>query len=174
MGDSWQQGVTSEHDGVDRSNVQVALVGPASSSQRQAQDPENTVMFDLLEHNNMQAYYAPASSQAGQEQAVRDAVARKVSVVVVENMSPGPWTATLEQARKAGVALTLLGPGYRPQQQTLYAAELVLDQQAPDAQPLGRVLQTIVDDRAHARTIRVNLSDDMAQHKWPDQMEEKL
>ncbi|BDR54814.1 hypothetical protein KIMH_09250 [Bombiscardovia apis] len=134
----------------------------------------NRQICSLLEHNGMKAYYADANDLRSQEQAVKDAVARKVHAILIEGMALGDWNVTLNKARKAGVAVVLLGEGYQPQDTKLFAAQFTIDRDDPTAVPLGRALQTIIDDREHVRSQMVSLQDDMSQHEPQDQLEEQL
>lgn len=174
VGDSWKSGITAEHDGTDRTNIKVAIVAAANKHDRDGIQDTNTRMFDLLEHNGFTAYFADAEDAFGQEQAVADAVGRKVSFILVEHMGEANWSKSLRSARRAGIPVVLLGEGYRPQDSTLFAAQLYLDEQSSHSQPLGKAIQTIVDNREHPRRMLVNLEDDMTQHEPPDQIEEKL
>lgn len=173
VGDTWQQGVTVDHDGVDRSNVRATIVSPSDKATREALQNTNSRMFELLKRNRFTAYYADAGDIAGQKQAVKDAVARNVSLILIENMGEADWTDILNDARNAGIVVALLGEGYQPKDDRLYAAQLYLDEQSPQAQPLGQALQILIDDRAHPRRMMVNLTDDMNLYQQPDEMEQK-
>ncbi|RBP99574.1 type 1 periplasmic-binding domain-containing protein [Bifidobacterium xylocopae] len=175
VGDSWQEGLTAEHDGPDRSAVTVAIVGPAHTEHTDGGGgwaDLNRRIFDLLERNGMEAYFTSASDADGQRHAVREAVARRTTVIAVEEPAVCDWSGVLGRARRAGLPVVLIGGGYRPSDQTLYAASLRVDDGARDAVPLGRALQTIADDRRHPRLIRVNLQDDLTQRRPPDRIEE--
>ncbi|AKV55345.1 hypothetical protein BACT_0855 [Bifidobacterium actinocoloniiforme DSM 22766] len=173
VGDSWRQGVSAEHDGPDRSAVLVAVIGPANAERDSRWQDLSRRLFQSLERAGMHAYYAPAWDQAGQEQGVRDAVARRVSLIAVERPGAGDWSRSLILARNKGVPVVVLDGGQEPGDTTLYAARVDIDEGSPSARPLPSVLQTIADDRQHARRLVANLNDEPTQRTSPDQMEAK-
>lgn len=96
---------------------------------------------------------------AARIQAVRDAVARNVGVIIVSGVDAskdeGQWRVALRLARDAGIPVVLLNPVEVPDDEELYAAVFTVNDRMMDAQPVGEALGKVLDDEPHDKDILV-------------------
>ena len=163
VGDSWHEG-TVPHDGVDRSDTLVALIG---CSQKGDEDPDaglDSRILASLKAERMKGYFSSAQSTSDQQDGVQDAVNRGVSLILIRRPGAGDWTPALKAARKAGIPVVEFAQSakaWTPDPGRLYYAATVhpVDPAGnPDAPLLADALQTIVDDGPHTRIMAVRLS----------------
>ena len=160
VGDSWHEGIVP-HEGVARSDIVVALIGPNNSDT--ALDSQ---ILASLQAERMRGYFSSAQSTSDQQNAVQDAVNREASLILIRQPGPGDWTPALKAARKAGIPVVEFAQSakaWTPDPGRLYYAATVhpVDPAGnPHAPLLADALQTIVDDGPHARIMAVRLSAD--------------
>lgn len=162
VGDTWQPS-TVAHDGVDRSNVLVSLIGRPSSSPGAATKDVDSRILASLKSQRMDGYYWQAASAQDQQAGVEDAVNRGVKLILLDAPVQGDWTPSLSKARKAGIPVAVIperGATWEGGPDGIYyAATLSLEAGTGRGKPvlLADALQNIIDDGPHARTLRVTL-----------------
>lgn len=162
VGDTWQPS-TVDHDGVDRSNVLVSLIGRPSSSSGTAPKDVDSRILASLKGQRMDGYYWQAASARDQQAGVEDAVNRGVKLILLDAPAEGDWIPSLSQARKAGIPVAVIperGATWEGGPDGIYyAATLSLEAGTDRGKPvlLADALQNIIDDGPHARTLRVTL-----------------
>lgn len=162
VGDTWHPS-TVDHDGVDRSDIMVALVGSPSKPSDEGTNEEDSRILASLKHQRMDGYYSQAASFGDQQAGVEDAVNREVDLILVHAPARGDWTPSLAKARKAGIPVAVItkrGATWEDGPDGIYyAATLSMDTGTGKGTPvlLADALQNIIDDGPHARTIRVTL-----------------
>lgn len=92
-------------------------------------------------------------------QAVRDAVGRNVSLIVIgePDMSRQPerWRDMLRLARDAGIPVVLLDPVSQPDDDELFAASFRVNDRMMDAVPVGEAVRRVIEDEPHGRDVIV-------------------
>lgn len=162
VGDTWQPS-TVAHDGVDRSNVLVSLIGRPSPSPGAATKDVDSRILASLKSQRMDGYYWQAASAQDQQAGVEDAVNRGVKLILLDAPVQGDWTPSLSKARKAGIPVAVIperGATWEGGPDGIYyAATLSLETGTGRGKPvlLADALQNIIDDGPHARTLRVTL-----------------
>lgn len=162
VGDTWQPS-TVAHDGVDRSNVLVSLIGRPSPSPGAATKDVDSRILASLKSQRMDGYYWQAASAQDQQAGVEDAVNRGVKLILLDAPVQGDWTPSLSKARKAGIPVAVIperGATWEGGPDGIYyAATLSLEAGTGRGKPvlLADALQNIIDDGPHARTLRVTL-----------------
>ena len=162
VGDTWHPS-TVGHDGVDRSDIMVALVGSPSKPTDAGTNEEDGRILASLKAQRMDGYYSQAESLADQQAGVEDAVNREVDLILVHAPARGDWAPSLAKARKAGIPVAVIpekGAAWEDGPDGIYyAATLCLDADTEKGAPvlLADALQNIIDDGPHTRTIRVTL-----------------
>ncbi|WP_276827811.1 hypothetical protein [Bifidobacterium coryneforme] len=162
VGDTWHPS-TVDHDGVDRSDILVALVGSPSKPSDEGANEEDSRILASLKQQRMDGYYSQAESLADQQAGVEDAVNREVDLILVHAPARGDWAPSLAKARKAGIPVAVIpksGATWEDGPDGIYyAATLSLDADTGKGTPvlLADALQNIIDDGPHARAIRVTL-----------------
>lgn len=92
-------------------------------------------------------------------QAVLDAVARRVNLIMISDFadrtSTGEWDRTLGTARGSGIPVVLLNPEGEPQDPLLYAAVFRINDRMVDAVPLATAADMVIRDEPHDREMMV-------------------
>ncbi|OZG55579.1 sugar ABC transporter substrate-binding protein [Bifidobacterium tissieri] len=159
VGDTQETEAAIAHDGIDRADATVGVVGSA--------DPDNANLdsriVEAIGNDRMPALYAAGNTDAGsQQRAVSDFLDRNVKAIVLHADQSTGWEEALTKARKAGIPVVLLASSIEPDDQTLYAARLVVV--SHDAQTggvnyaIGDALMRVIDDKPHTKTMNVLLT----------------
>ena len=165
VGDSWNDG-TVPHDGVDRSDILVALIGCPQTGDKDPDAGLDGRILASLEAERMKGYFSSVQSTSDQQDGVQDAVNRGASLILIHQPGAGDWSSALKAARKAGIPVVEFAQSakaWTPDPGRLYYAATVhpVDSAGhPHAPLLADALQTIVDDGPHARIMAVRLSAD--------------
>ncbi len=165
VGDSWHEG-TVPHDGVDRSDTLVALIGCPKKGDKDPDAGLDSRILSSLQAERMKGYFSSAQSTSDQQDGVQDAINRGASLILIRQPGAGDWTPALKAARKAGIPVVEFaqsGKAWTPDPGRLYYAATVhpVDPAGnPHAPLLADALQTIVDDGPHARIMAVRFSAD--------------
>lgn len=164
VGDTQSLGNTVEHDGIDRNDIRLALVGASA-----ADDQGGARLLAALDEENIHTVYASAQEvRNGQALAIQGAVDSRVSAIVlvgdgVSGKDDSALSQSLEQARRAGIPVVLVGDAAITLNGELYAAQLLPSGSrgcpAANAQEdsVAQVLSMVIDDRPHEKRICVNL-----------------
>lgn len=164
MGDTQSLGNTVEHDGIDRNDIRLALVGASA-----ADDQGGARLLAALDEENIHTVYGSAQEvRNGQALAIQGAVDSRVSAIVlvgdgVSGKDDSALSQSLEQARRAGIPVVLVGDAAITLNGELYAAQLLPSGSrgcpAANAQEdsVAQVLSMVIDDRPHEKRICVNL-----------------
>lgn len=91
-------------------------------------------------------------------QAVLDAVARRVNLIMISDFTEGEegaWSQTLGKARESGIPVVLLNPEGEPHDPLLYAAVFRINDRMMDAVPLAKAADTVIRDEPHDREMMV-------------------
>lgn len=163
VGDTERAGTAIDHDSVDQGDIMIGVVGSSDSS------ADRTLMATLA-NERLNAFYAAADGTgAGPEQCARSAandmdgmIDRAVKIIVINRLTitattRGIWRRALLRARDAGIPVALVDARQRPDDARLYAVALTTDAAAPHAVRLGTILQQVINDRPHARSVSVSL-----------------
>ncbi|PLS27983.1 sugar ABC transporter periplasmic protein [Bifidobacterium anseris] len=99
------------------------------------------------------------AATAARIQAVRDAVGRNMSLIVIGEADMAhqadQWRDALQSARDAGIPVVLLDPVSTPDDDTLFAASLKVNDRMMDATPVGEAIRQVIEDEPHERDIIV-------------------
>ena len=156
VGDTQDAAPETAHSATERNELVVALIGSKTAV-------ADDLVLDALERADLDAVYVSvrdeADAGAAARQGVRDMAERLVSVIVVSDADvtddADGWDDALREARAAGVPVALLNPVHAPDDDTLYAVSLVLNDRAADAVALDDALVAVADDEPHDREIVV-------------------
>lgn len=136
------------HDGKDRSDVTVGVVGTVDQS-RNAIVP---ALLSAIDDARLHAVYAASNGDAGgQQRIVDDYVERNVDVVVLFVDRSTGWDDALGRARDAGVPVVLADGSIEPDDTSLYSASLKLVEDDAGDGDIGGILMDVVDGRPHDR-----------------------
>ncbi|KAA8816729.1 sugar ABC transporter substrate-binding protein [Bifidobacterium rousetti] len=144
------------HVGIQRNEARIALIGSPTAA---ADKP----VLDAMGDTDIQTIYVSSKKSkdpdAARRQGVEDMVDRVVNLIVVSDLDVSAdasgWDAALGSAREAGIPVALLNPVHAPDDATLYAATLVLNDRAADATKIDDAMMTILNDEPHEREIVV-------------------
>ncbi|MDY4677672.1 hypothetical protein FYJ32_05555 [Bifidobacterium tsurumiense] len=158
------------HDGIDRSDMLVGLIGGKND------DAADANILKSCQTSQLKAVYVSTSDVVSYAQAAQqgmiDLAARPVSVVAVNHLdlqgqtaSTQDWRDAFEQVRQAGIPVVLIDPIDVPQDDTLYAAVFVTDDQSEgnaadhdsDSTSLGDALMLVANDNPHDVRMTVRL-----------------
>ncbi|WP_163199324.1 MULTISPECIES: substrate-binding domain-containing protein [Bifidobacterium] len=159
VGDTHETSEAIAHDGVDRNDVGVGVVGSA----RPANADRDSDMVHALRQEGMQPMYAAANGDAdSQQKGVEGFVRRNVKIIVISVDDPNGWDDALGKARQAGIPVVLMESSISPDDRTLYAARFHIVEQGTTpkggADGIGDALMDIIDDKPHARDMNVMLT----------------
>ncbi|PJM72603.1 hypothetical protein CS006_08485 [Bifidobacterium primatium] len=159
VGDTHETPEAIAHDGVDRNDVGVGVVGSA----KPVNADRDSDMVRALRQEGMQPMYAAANGDAGsQQKGVEGFVRRNVKIIVLCADSPTGWDEALGKARRAGIPVVLMESSIRPDNRTLYAARFHVVEQGTTpkggADGIGDALMDIIDDKPHAKDMNVMLT----------------
>lgn len=157
VGDTQTVNTTQDHDGVDRSDIRMVVVGTSSASSNNDRE-----LLKQLYNSNIQAVYsASAHVHDGVAIGVRSAVESRASIIMLllankKIVSYPSLESALRQARMAGVPVVIMAESDISIDKTLYAARFAsgesqqcLSSQA-QTQPLDQALISVIDDKPHA------------------------
>ena len=144
VGDT-QQEQAPAHDNVPGARTTIALIGSPHASNA-----------DTLAVNTATAGLGDPGATA--RQAVLDAVARRVNLIMISDFTDGEegaWSQTLGKARESGIPVVLLNPEGEPHDPLLYAAVFRINDRMMDAVPLAKAADTVIRDEPHDREMMV-------------------
>ena len=177
-----------DHDSVDVADTMVGVVAGGDASHDLSVDRAVLdVLTDSGLQAVYAPAPASGDASAAARNGVRDFVSGGVNVIVVTGMDAennegnttgdrdvaGSWEDALSAAREAGIPVVLMDPRKPVDDPTLYAAICIStasdgtgdtgsgdtgSADTAESVPLETALLSIVNDRAHSRTIRVSLS----------------
>ena len=156
------------HDGVDFSDMQVAII--AHSSEHQDTDRRSAFIESAVNIQGMKAIVMQSHGDAGgQQRLVQDAITRGLSAIILAYDSAQGWDDTLAKARAAGIPVILHEEYAQKGEEIdqyiankLYAARIVWQeshQSTTADQAKTQLAQTIVDvinNEPHARTLTLD------------------
>lgn len=156
------------HDGVDFSDMQVAII--AHSSEHQDADRRSAFIESAVNTQGMKGIVMQSHGDTGgQQRLVQDAIDRGVSVIILGYDSAQGWSNTLSQARAAGIPVILHEEHTDTSEyihqyiaNKLYAATIVWresHQSTTSDQAKTQLAQTIADvinDEPHSRTLTLD------------------
>lgn len=159
VGDTQETAAAIAHDGVDRADATVGVVGSTDA----AKTSLDSQVVEAIGNDRMPALYAAGNTDAGsQQKAVRDFLDRNVKAIILHADQSTGWEETLTAARKAGIPVILLASAIEPDDQALYAARFVVvprDTQTGGVNyGIGDALMRVIDDEPHAKTMNVLLT----------------
>ncbi|MCH9276380.1 sugar ABC transporter substrate-binding protein [Bifidobacterium amazonense] len=164
VGDTQDTMPAVAHNEEPRVDVLVGVIGSAHADTASSSDAADTRVIDALDRAGVKAVYvsvADAQRPVGAaRQGISDMIDRRAYVIVVAGVDAGgtdadDWSAALGLARGAGIPIALLDPIAAPDDDTLFAASLHVDDDAANAVSLAKTLADIVNDRPHGRDIVV-------------------
>ena len=156
VGDTQEHDPDVAHVGAVTSEILVGLVG--------MQDADaDRMALDAYDAAGLDAVYVSTDGVDDPGDAARrgivDLVERRTTIIVISGIDTAAdaasWDDALGKARAAGIPVALLNPVAPPDDDTLYAANLVVNDRAMDATPLADATRTIIDDEPHERDIMV-------------------
>lgn len=149
------------HDNIQGARILVGIVGTSSNT------ATDRALLAELDGTTIAGIYmgdgegSAPDAQASRIRAVDDLVRRRVHSIAIsgftaDDAADPAWTTALEHARQAGIAVVFVDAQTLPADPDLYAASLSTahDSQAPS---FASVMETIVRDEPHDRTIRVRI-----------------
>ncbi|RSX55747.1 sugar ABC transporter substrate-binding protein [Bifidobacterium dolichotidis] len=161
VGDTQSVNATPTHDALQGgTTVTVGLIGnPNGGADEQ--------VLSACERDGIDATYISTEHKTGDEltqaqvAGIDDVIHRHMHIAMISGLeltdnNREALTAALQHAREAGVAVVLLNPVNEPEDETLYAAALRVNDRMMDAQPLHQVLTEIAADDAHDKDITVS------------------
>lgn len=156
VGDTQTKQPEVAHVGIQRNEARIALIGSPTAA---ADKP----VLDAMGDTDIQTIYVSSKKSkdpdAARRQGVEDMVDRVVNLIVVSDLDVSAdasgWDAALGSAREAGIPVALLNPVRAPDDATLYAATLVLNDRAADATTIDDAMMTVLNDEPHEREIVV-------------------
>ncbi|MCI1663487.1 hypothetical protein [Bifidobacterium crudilactis] len=156
VGDTQTRLTSQEHDGTDRADIRVLIIGADSAGSNQGSE-----LISELNASHITAVYSSAQKvHDGVALAVRDAVEARPSVIVMyagqRRIGSDPsLDKALRQARMAGVPVAIFSEGPIGVDKTLYAARLAPAAsedclgRATDVESVASAVQQLVDDVPH-------------------------
>lgn len=159
VGDTQDSEPEVAHIGKIKMDMLIGLIGSTQSSDI---DTLALSAFDTAKVNAVYSSTVNASDpDEAARQAVNDMIDRRATIIVlneadVNGKAATAWNQVLRRARDAGIPVTMLNPISVPDDDTLFAATLTINDRATDAQPIALVLANIMDDKPHGREITVS------------------
>lgn len=159
VGDTQDSDPEVAHIGTIKQDMLIGLIGSANGV-----DVERLAL-DAFDASGVDAAYSSVEGaddpDAAARQGVSDMIDRRATVIVIDmidvnDANAGQWDVVLRQARGTGIPVALLDPVNPPDDDTLFAATLTINDRATDAQPITQVLADIMDDKPHDREIMVS------------------
>lgn len=156
------------HDGVDFSDMQVAII--AHSSEHQDADRRSAFIESAVNSQGMKGIVMQSHGDTGgQQRLVQDAIARGVSVIILGYDNAQGWNNTLSQARAAGIPVILHEEHTDTSEyihqyiaNKLYAATIVWQESyqlttADQAKTqLAQTIADVINDEPHSRIITLD------------------
>ncbi|KFI50226.1 hypothetical protein [Bifidobacterium biavatii] len=161
VGDTQESAPAVAHNEEPRVDVLVGIIG---SPHPDASDAPDTRAIDALDRAGVNTVYVSVADAQRPVDAVRqgisDMIDRRAYAIVVAGVDAGgddadAWDGALRLARSAGIPVALIDPITPPDDDTLYAAALHVDDHAANATSLVKTLADIINDRPHDRDIVV-------------------
>lgn len=167
VGNTSDKDTAIAHDSVDKSDILIGFIGSSDANQASAE----TSILQVCERSGLRASYVSTSAVndplTAATQGVEDFVARAATVIVINTIdvsdtgkgsaATDAWNQSLEDARKAGIAVILLDPQHRPDDTSLYAAVFTVDDDDTNAISLDTAINLIVNDNPHEDAMTVTL-----------------
>ncbi|NEG88707.1 sugar ABC transporter substrate-binding protein [Bifidobacterium aerophilum] len=159
VGDTQDSDPEVAHIGTIKQDMLIGLIGSANGV-----DVERLAL-DAFDVSGVDAAYSSVEGaddpDAAARRGVSDMIDRRATVIVIDmidvnDANADQWDAVLRQARGTGIPVALLDPVNPPDDDTLFAATLTINDRATDAQPITQVLADIMDDKPHDREIMVS------------------
>lgn len=159
VGDTQDVNPEVAHIGKIKTDMLVGLIGGANGGD------VDRMILSALDAAQVNAVYSSTDEASDPDtaavQAVGDMIRRRATIIVIDEADPqggneAGWDDVLRQARALGLPVTFLNPVSVPDDETLFAAVLTVNDRASDAQPIARVLADIMDDKPHERSIMVS------------------
>ena len=165
VGDTQSAGDAVAHSMKDRNSLDVAMIGSQDEqTDRLALDAMEAGHGGARGGGGLRPVYLPVAGTVDMQdtarQAVEDMAQRMVSIIVisgidVSGVNHDGWYDTLTTARQAGIPVALLNPIATPNDSTLFAATLTINDRMTDATPLADAVAGIANNDPHDRTILV-------------------
>lgn len=155
VGDTQKTAAAIAHDYVQGDRITVGIVG---SSQESA--PTLAMLKALDSHNMVGLYMGGSDSDDSRTGAVADLVHRRAHLVLIDGFTKqqaasAAWTAALQNARDAGVAVAFVNAEALPANPVLYAASITVPGHNMDSVSFASAVDAIVRDEPHAKHITV-------------------
>lgn len=156
VGDTNAHGSASQSSGVERGDVSIGMIGSHAAS-------ADDLVLDAYDAAGLSASYVSLADAvrpaACGQRAVRDMVARQVTLIVVSGLDAAQdvqgWNSALMAARDAGIPVVLVDPVHAPSDARLYAVSFTINDRATDAMPIDKASMLVINDRPHARNLMV-------------------
>ncbi|WP_165776770.1 substrate-binding domain-containing protein [Bifidobacterium simiarum] len=168
VGDTQDSADAVAHDGVDRHDLYVGVVGGS----KPGDDDVNRRLVEAMDQGDLNPVFLASNGDAGgQQKAVADLLERNVKVIVIVADRATGWEEALGEARQAGIPVVLADSTITPDDQTLYAARFHLltdglagnasgnaaDKAEGETYYIADALANIVDDVPHGKVMNVRL-----------------
>ncbi|MBW3093710.1 sugar ABC transporter substrate-binding protein [Bifidobacterium sp. 82T10] len=161
VGDTQDTAPAVAHNEEPRVDVLVGIIG---STHPDVAGTSDTRVIDALDRAGVKAVYVSVADTQrpvdAARQGISDMIDRRAYVIVVNSVNADgddadAWSDALGLARSAGIPVALIDPITPPDDDTLYAAALHVDDHAANATSLAKTLADIINDRPHGRDIVV-------------------
>lgn len=162
VGDTTETADAVAHDGVDRHDLYVGVIGSSKPDNAEL----NRQLVDAMNQGDLNPVFMASNGDAGgQQKAMADLLARDVKVIVIMADKASGWDKALDEARRAGIPVVLANSAISPDDRTLYAARfnLLVESRPIGREPVGHTyyiadaLADIVDDAPHEKIMNVRL-----------------
>lgn len=155
VGDTQERQPEVAFDGLDRGDVVIGFIG----SDRPDFD---AVALQAFDDAGLRASYLSVDGvddpAGAAHQGVKDMAARQVAIIMISRIDAAQaagWDEALGDARESGIPVALLDPLTVPDDDTLYAAALTINDRAMDATGIDDAVMTIIDDLPHDKDMMV-------------------
>jgi hypothetical protein len=166
VGDTRTASTTLEHDGIDRNDVHIVVIGAGTASYDQSAD----LIAQLKESGIQTVFSAAAGIQDGVSLSVRSAVENGASLILIElgGVQVVPvhsLEGALDEARMAGVPVVISSARDVSIDTLLYAARFTSGKShecltaATQIMPLDTAVLNVIDDRVHPRLMCIASND---------------
>jgi ABC-type sugar transport system substrate-binding protein len=162
VGDTARQRTTAiAHDSIDNSDVTIGLIGSADTNRDKR-------VLNALARSDLKASYVSTQQvkdpvRAAQE-GVKDLALSPVSVILICGLDVRPaqissWSRALGFVRSSGIPVVLIDAKRPPDDATLYAMSMTLDDADSSAVPLPGALMAVINDNPHVRSLTVTTNE---------------
>lgn len=156
VGDTQERQPDVAFDGLDRGDVVIGFIG--------SDQPDfDAVVLQAFDKAGLRTSYVSIENVDNPidaaQQGVRDMASRQVAIILISRIDAttqaAGWDEALGDVRESGIPVALLNALALPDDDTLYAAALTINDRAATSSGIDDAVMTIIDDLPHDKDMMV-------------------